>query len=74
MAEPPSHFFTDCVALQEVSKDYAVVVVEDQQQGKIVGTAAVVVERKFLRGCGKVAHVEDVVVDESCRGKSFGKR
>lgn len=27
-------------------------------------------EYKFIRGCGLVGHVEDVVVDKSARGKS----
>lgn len=30
------------------------------------------IERKFLRGCGLCGHVEDVVVDERARGKRLG--
>lgn len=41
--------------------------------GQLVGTATLIVEFKFIRGAGKVGHVEDVVVDPSHGGKSFGK-
>lgn len=28
----------------------------DTSSGKVVGTASLLVERKFIRGCGKVSH------------------
>ena len=40
---------------------------------KIMGTGAVFIEQKFLRGGGKVAHIEDVVVDNRSREKGVGK-
>ncbi|TPX40360.1 hypothetical protein SeMB42_g06043 [Synchytrium endobioticum] len=36
-------------------------------------SGTVVVERKFLHSCGKAAHIEDIVVNSSMRGKSLGK-
>lgn len=39
-----------------------------------MGTATLLLERKFLRHCGKVGHIEDVVVDERCRGARLGLR
>lgn len=56
----------------EENSDHQVVVAEDN--GRVVGAATLLIERKFIHDCGKVAHVEDVVVDENCRGKSLGKR
>jgi glucosamine-phosphate N-acetyltransferase len=48
--------------------------------GKIVGTASVLIEEKVNRGTDKekgrlrtVAHVEEVVVDSEYRGKDVGK-
>ncbi|VAI33783.1 unnamed protein product [Triticum turgidum subsp. durum] len=35
---------------------------------------AVLVERKFIRRCGTVGHVEDVVVDAAARGRGLGER
>lgn len=36
--------------------DYKILVLEDTETGKVVGTASLIVERKFLRGLGKVIH------------------
>lgn len=54
--------------------DYKIVVAEDMEQGKLVGTATLLIERKFIHSCGKVGHVEDVVVDTNCRGQKLGQR
>mmetsp|Transcript_13667 Transcript_13667/g.41296 ORF Transcript_13667/g.41296 Transcript_13667/m.41296 type:complete len:175 (+) Transcript_13667:124-648(+) len=54
--------------------DYHVVVIEDTTQERLVGAATVFFERKFIRGCGLVGHIEDVVVDSNCRGARLGQR
>ncbi|KAL3637528.1 Glucosamine-phosphate N-acetyltransferase-like protein [Castilleja foliolosa] len=62
---------------QELAKcgdDHLVCVIEDNNLGKIVGTGIVFIEKKFIRNCGKVGHIEDVVVDSSVRGKQLGKK
>ena len=46
----------------------------DTSTSRIVGTATAAVERKFIHSCGKVAHIEDVVVDSTYRGKKLGQR
>ncbi|MES1908326.1 MAG: hypothetical protein MHM6MM_001281 [Cercozoa sp. M6MM] len=51
---------------------YNVAVVRHRSSGKIVATAAMFVERKFIHECGKVGHIEDVVVHDEFRGKSLG--
>ncbi|GAX80408.1 hypothetical protein CEUSTIGMA_g7847.t1 [Chlamydomonas eustigma] len=58
----------------ETSRDYQVLVIEDTSCSRVVGTATLLIERKFIHNCGKVAHVEDVVVDDAYRGKQLGKR
>jgi glucosamine-phosphate N-acetyltransferase len=40
----------------------------------VVATTTVLLEPKFARGCGSVAHIEDVVVDSECRGQRLGAR
>jgi glucosamine-phosphate N-acetyltransferase len=47
--------------------------------GKIVGAGSIMIEQKFIHGCGKVqyliqtGHIEDIVVCDSLRGKGLGK-
>lgn len=43
-------------------------------EGKVVGTGAVMFQRKFIRGGSMCATIEDVAVDEQMRGKDIGKR
>lgn len=62
--------------LKEMSKDdtYKVVVIEDLDTAKVIATATLFVERKFIRNCGKCGHIEDVVVDSTYRGLRLGAR
>lgn len=53
--------------------DYYVTVIEDLRSSKIIGSATLVIERKFIHSCGTRAHLEDVVVDDTYRGKQLGK-
>jgi glucosamine-phosphate N-acetyltransferase len=49
-------------------------VFEDTSSKKIVASASIFLEQKIIHGGGIVAHLEDVVVDESYRGNQFGKK
>ena len=40
----------------------------------MVAAGTLLTELKFIRGCGRVGHIEDVVVDASCRGLKLGQR
>lgn len=60
--------------LDVLGDDHVIGVIEDEASGKIIATGSVFIEKKFLRNCGKVGHIEDVVVDSSIRGKHLGKR
>ncbi|XP_062005118.1 glucosamine 6-phosphate N-acetyltransferase [Rosa rugosa] len=60
--------------LQSRAEDHQVFVIEDDRSGKIVATGSVFIERKFIRNCGKVGHIEDVVVDSNARGLHLGKK
>lgn len=55
------------------SGDYYVTVIEDLRYNKIIGSATLVIERKFIHGCGIRGRLEDVVVDDTYRGKQLGK-
>ncbi|KAF8403691.1 hypothetical protein HHK36_011795 [Tetracentron sinense] len=54
--------------------DHVIFVIEDSRSSKIIATGSVFVEKKFLRNCGKVGHIEDVVVDSSARGLGLGHK
>eukprot|EP01025_Chloroclados_australasicus_P017078 TRINITY_DN18701_c0_g1_i1.p1 TRINITY_DN18701_c0_g1~~TRINITY_DN18701_c0_g1_i1.p1 ORF type:complete len:164 (+),score=23.55 TRINITY_DN18701_c0_g1_i1:71-562(+) len=56
------------------SPDYRIAVIEDQTKTRIAGTAALIVERKFIHECGMVGHIEDVVVLTDYRGKKLGQK
>ncbi|KAF5190938.1 Glucosamine 6-phosphate n-acetyltransferase [Thalictrum thalictroides] len=62
---------------QEISsygEDHVICVIEDNVSKKIVATGSVFLEKKFLRNCGKVGHIEDVVVDSCARGMKLGQK
>ena len=56
------------------SGNSVVLVAEDKLENNIIGSASLLVEQKFLRNLGKAGHIEDVVVDQSARGRGVGKR
>ncbi|KAG9158556.1 hypothetical protein Leryth_027505 [Lithospermum erythrorhizon] len=61
---------------EEIAKygnDHVICVIEDVSKSKIVATGSVLIEKKFIRKCGKVGHIEDVVVDSNQRGSRLGK-
>lgn len=47
-------------------------VVEDMGERSIIAAASIIIEPKFTHECGKVGHIEDVVVDASHRGCKLG--
>ncbi|KAL7309238.1 Glucosamine-phosphate N-acetyltransferase-like protein [Mucor circinelloides] len=57
--------------LKQQGSTYIIVIEEDN---RIVACATLLVEYKFLRECGIVGHIEDVVVHDSQRGKKLGIR
>ncbi|XP_047471900.1 probable glucosamine 6-phosphate N-acetyltransferase [Penaeus chinensis] len=60
-------------AMKNCPGHYYVTVIEDTDQGKIVGSATLACELKFIRGCAKRGRLEDVVVNNEYRGKQLGK-
>ncbi|GAB4833385.1 Glucosamine-phosphate N-acetyltransferase-like protein [Ancistrocladus abbreviatus] len=54
--------------------DHVVCVIEDDRSAKIIATGSIFIEKKFIRNCSKVGHIEDVVVDPSFRGLQLGKK
>jgi glucosamine-phosphate N-acetyltransferase len=49
-------------------------VFEDVHANKIVASASIFLEKKIIHCGGIVAHLEDVIVDESYRGNQLGQK
>ena len=52
--------------------DHTIVVAESD--GKIVGTATILIELKFIHGGGLVGHIEDVVVAKNSQKQKIGEK
>lgn len=52
---------------------YYLIVVEDTELAKIVASGTLVVEQKYIHEIAVRGRIEDIVVDDSCRGKKIGK-
>jgi glucosamine-phosphate N-acetyltransferase len=46
----------------------------DEWKGRIIGTATLILETKFIHNGGCVGHIEDVVVHPDFRGKKVGQQ
>jgi glucosamine-phosphate N-acetyltransferase len=54
-----------------ISKSQHVFVIENN--GQIIATGTLNIEYKFTHNGGKVAHIEDIIVDQNHRGQGLGK-
>jgi glucosamine-phosphate N-acetyltransferase len=61
-------------ALNSASTTYYILVIVSRETDRIVGTGGVFIERKFLRGLGRVGHIEDIAVAREMQGKKLGLR
>lgn len=52
--------------------DYSIMVIEDAEGSAILATGTLLVEHKFIHQCGKVGHIEDIVVSPDARGQGLG--
>jgi len=58
--------------LKVINKTANIYIYEDIKTSRIIGTATLMIEQKFIRGGGKVGHLEDVVIDKNYRGLNLG--
>jgi len=61
-------------AMQAAPETYFPLVILDRASDTIIGVGTLFIERKFLRGLGKVGHIEDIAVDKQQQGKKIGIR
>ncbi|XP_028038668.1 probable glucosamine 6-phosphate N-acetyltransferase isoform X1 [Bombyx mandarina] len=55
------------------SGGYYVTVIEDTRINKLIGAATLTIEQKFIHNCSLRGRLEDVVVNDTYRGKQLGK-
>jgi len=72
MGDITEEMFAARVKEIEANPDYIIQVIEDVTAEKLIASATLLVERKFIHQCGKVGHIEDVVVHSDYRGSKLG--
>lgn len=55
------------------SGNYYSIVIIDTSSSKVVASATLAVELKFIHACGSLGHIEDVVVSPDQRGRNLGR-
>ncbi|KAL4239179.1 N-acetyltransferase [Mactra antiquata] len=59
--------------MSSCKNSYYIVVIEDTLTNRVIGSATLAVEQKFIHQCSSRGRIEDVVVDNTYRGKQLGK-
>jgi glucosamine-phosphate N-acetyltransferase len=54
------------------NNSFIIIVVENTEENKIIGSITMLIEPKFIRNNGLVCHIEDVVVDSDYRNLKLG--
>jgi len=57
----------------EYTTEYYMCNTNTRSRQHIIGSVTIFIEIKLIHNFGKVAHIEDVIVDNECRGKGLGK-
>lgn len=60
--------------IDSLNNNHIVLIIEDIKKNIIIGTITIIIEQKLIRNFGKVAHIEDVVIDSNYRGQCLGKQ
>ncbi|KAG8222129.1 hypothetical protein J437_LFUL002126 [Ladona fulva] len=70
-------FFRRFAEMKKCPNTYFVTVIEDtvtsNYASSIIGAATLVIEQKFIHGCAMRGRLEDVVVNDTYRGRQLGK-
>ncbi len=62
------------MVFNKISKNPHQVIYVAEENSKIIGSASILIEQKFIHDGGKVGHIEDVVVTKEFQGKGIGKK
>jgi glucosamine-phosphate N-acetyltransferase len=56
-----------------LSENHQIMVIENAETHQIIAAGTALFENKVIHNMGTVCHIEDIVTDESYRGKGLGK-
>lgn len=62
------------IIFDKISKNPHQIIYVAVENSKVVGSASILIERKFIHEGGKVGHIEDVAVRKEFQGKGIGQR
>ena len=57
-----------------LNENHQIYVIEELDNKKIIGSGTIWIEPKLIRNYGRVAHLEDIVIDNKFRGLGLGKK
>jgi glucosamine-phosphate N-acetyltransferase len=60
--------------INNLSENHQIIVLCDIKTKKIIGSGTLLIENKIIHNMSKVAHIEDIVIDEKIRGQGLGKK
>jgi len=60
--------------VDNLNENHIIKIIKMKHSKKIVGTITILKETKLIHNFGKVAHIEDVIVDKSMQGYGLGKK
>jgi glucosamine-phosphate N-acetyltransferase len=60
--------------LKSLNNLHQIIVIEDTLNNKIIGIGSILIEQKIIHNMGKVAHIEDIVIDKNYRKMSLGTK
>jgi glucosamine-phosphate N-acetyltransferase len=58
----------------KISKNPHQIIYVAVQDSKVIGSASILIEQKFIHNGGKVGHIEDVSVKKEFQGKGVGQK
>ena len=60
--------------LRTLNNSHQIIVIEDIINNKIIGMGSILIEQKIIHNMGKVAHIEDIVIDKNYRKMGLGSK
>ena len=56
----------------DTNENHYIIVIEDLQKKKIIGSGTLLIENKFIHNCKNVGHIEDIVINKQYRNNKLG--